>query len=302
MNFADKLSEKILKTNSRVIVGLDPHLDKFPKGILEEHDILNKNIYENGESLERASDAVMHFNRIVIDVIYENACGVKLQSALYEALGIAGMEVMADTLRLASNYDLLTIVDGKRGDISSSMKGYLSAYFSESGNAPFECDAITVNPYMGRDVISVFNNALTSWGKGLFVLIRTSNPSASEIQNVSLESGEKFYEYIGKQLNTWGSDYIGQYGYSCIGSVVGLTAVEEAIKIREILRNAYLLLPGFGPQGGDLSIVKDMSDKNGLGFLIVSARWGLFENIGTDFKNSIKNNIKKLQLLINKFI
>jgi orotidine-5'-phosphate decarboxylase len=302
MNFADKLSEKILKINSRVIVGLDPHLDKFPQEILEEHEILNKDIYEDGVALERTSDAVMHFNRIAIDSIYEHACGVKLQSSLYEALGVCGMEVMGNTLRLASDYDLITIIDGKRGDISSSMKGYRSAYFSERGCAPFECDAITINPYMGHNIIEVFDEALKSWGKGLFVLIRTSNPSASEIQNVRLENGEMFYEYMAEQMNIWGSNYIGDTGYSNIGAVVGLTAGEEAIKIRRLLKNIYLLLPGFGPQGGDVNIVKHLSSEKGLGFLVVSARGVLYDYVNKNLGDSIKHNTKNLQTMINKII
>jgi len=302
MNFSDKLTEKILKTNSRVVVGLDPHLNQLPREILEEHKIENRDIYEEGETLERAADAVMHFNRIAIDAIYEHTCGVKLQSALYEALGVPGIEVMADTVRLATDYNLITIIDGKRGDIGSSMKGYLSAYFSERGIAPFECDAITINPYMGHNIIEVFDEALKSWEKGLFILIRTSNPSASQIQNVKLATDEMLYEYMAKEMNNWGDSYIGNNGYSSIGAVVGLTAGEEAIKIRELLRNAYLLLPGFGPQGGDIKIIKQLSGEKGLGFLVVSARGILYDCVGKNFKDSIKNNTKNLQSLINRLI
>ncbi|RLC41655.1 MAG: orotidine-5'-phosphate decarboxylase [Candidatus Coatesbacteria bacterium] len=303
MNFADRLSKKIIEVNSRIVVGLDPHLDMFPESILREHDITKNSIYESGETVQRAADAVAHFMRIAIDAVYEYACAVKLQSALYEALGIPGMEVMANTLQLASKYDLITIVDGKRGDIGSSMKGYLNAYFSSDGSAPFEADAITINPYMGYDVVSIFNEALIEWGKGLFVLVRTSNPEASSIQNVKLSNGSELFEHMAGLVEEWGRDYRGEiFGYSSMGAVVGLTAGEDAFKVRQHLGNSYLLMPGFGPQGGELSIIRDLCSKSGLGVLLVSSRAILFSDIGKDLKDSIKNNTKDLQIISNNLM
>jgi orotidine-5'-phosphate decarboxylase len=254
-NFADRLIEAVEDKRSCVVVGLDPHIESFPEDI-------RKDI---GASSAEAAQAILKFNRQVISVIAEHAVAVKPQSAFYEALGWEGVRAYAETIKIAHEHDLLVIADVKRGDIGSTAEAYAKAHLDHFG-----ADAVTVNPYLGTDSIQPFIKR-TGAGKGIFVLVKTSNPSSTDIQD--LDSGNrKVYEHVADLVERWGATCRGASGYSAVGAVVGATFPDIAAGLRRVMPHAIFLLPGYGAQGATAEDCKSCFDADGRGAIVSSSR------------------------------
>lgn len=226
----DRLYKEV-SDKGMVCVGLDTHLDYIPLKIKTEY--------------EKIEDQIFQFNKKIIDCTMDITAIYKLQIAYYEAYGISGLIAYKSTMEYLKSLDLLSIGDVKRGDISATADMYAKAHFE----GDFQTDFITINPYMGFDSITPYLKYLESGEKGIFVLLRTSNPGAKDIEYLDVE-GEKLYYHIGDKLAQLGEKYIGQSGYSSLGAVVGGTHTDEAIEIRDRYENMYFLIPGYGAQGG----------------------------------------------------
>lgn len=221
---------KAAQTKGQVCVGLDTQLSYLPKYLMKKD-------WSNGEKL-------FAFNRAIIDATEDEAGCFKLQVACYEALGLDGMQAFSKTLQYARARGNVTISDVKRGDISSTAAQYATAHFS----GDFETDLITVTAYMGEDAVSPYYPWFEQ-GKGVFVLVKTSNPSGKDVQDL-VTDGETLYERMARNVSAWGAPFIGESGFSAIGAVTGLTYPEEFTRIRPLLPHTFLLIPGYGAQGG----------------------------------------------------
>jgi orotidine-5'-phosphate decarboxylase len=255
-NFADRLIEAIESKGSCVVVGLDPRLDSLPEGL-------------RAGPGATAAEAVLEFNRRVIRAVAPHAVAVKPQSAFYEALGWEGVRSYAETIRFAQEHELLVIADVKRGDIGSTAEAYAEAHLDRFG-----ADAVTVNPYLGIDSIAPFVKRAKD-GKGIFVLVKTSNPSSVDIQD--LESGErKVYEHVADLVERWGAGCRGTSGYSAVGAVVGATFPQTAAELRRLMPHAIFLLPGYGAQGATAEDCRSSFDADGRGAIVNSSRGILY--------------------------
>lgn len=270
-NFIDKLIYRIREKNNPSVVGLDPRIDLIPQQVKKE------SFAEYGKTLEGAANAVYEFNKKIIDAINDLVPAVKPQIAFYEVFGAYGAQCLADTINYAKNRDLLVICDGKRNDIGTTAKAYADAYLGETDidgdrSYGFNCDALTINPYLGSDGILPFAESCDIYGKGIFILVKTSNRSSGEIQDVVNQDGRKIYEIMAGLVSEWGKDRVGANGYSSIGAVVGATYPEQAKLLRKIMKKAYILVPGYGAQGGDAAGAANCFNKDGLGALINASR------------------------------
>lgn len=241
-----KLTEKIKKTKAPVVVGLDPMLDYIP-----EH-IARKAYQEFGETLEGAAEAVWQFNKEIIDHIWDLIPAVKPQIAMYEQFGLEGLKVFKKTLDYCKEKDLVVIGDIKRGDIGSTSKAYAVGHLGRvqvggKSYAGFDEDFATVNPYFGTDGIKPFIDVCKQEKKGVFILVKTSNPSSGEFQD-RLADGRPLYEIVGEKVAEWGESCMGD-SYSYVGAVVGATYPEMGRVLRRIMPKAYILVPGYGAQG-----------------------------------------------------
>jgi len=259
--FIDNLIEKIEDKKSRICVGLDPHLNLMP-----EH-LLAPEILENLESnQEEAAAAVLKFNKNLIDAVADMTAVVKPQMAFYEKMGSYGIKCLWETAAYAKSRELIVIMDGKKNDIGSTAAAYAETYL-QSKNV--SADALTINPYLGSDGILPF---LEYKERGAFALIRTSNPSAVDLQDLKLDDGRKVYQAVGDFLKKLGSSYKGNCGYSNLAAVVGATYPKELEEIREQLGSVFFLIPGFGAQGGKTADIKAAFDDEGRGAVINSSR------------------------------
>jgi orotidine-5'-phosphate decarboxylase len=247
----DKLYESVQK-RGHVCLGLDTDLDYLPK------DFLNK--------FESIDEALFQFNKEIIDATYDEVACFKVQIAYYEACGIKGLLAYKKTLEYIKSKGSLAIADIKRGDIANTAEMYAKAHFE----GDFESDFITLSPYMGMDSIEPYLSYVKNKEKGLFVLVRTSNKGAEDVQY--LNSGEKrVYNIMGEKLHKVGQDFLGECGYSSVGGVVGCTHIEEGIELREKLKNMFFLIPGYGAQGGKAEDVA-LYLKGGNGGVVNSSR------------------------------
>ncbi|MGM0420285.1 MAG: orotidine-5'-phosphate decarboxylase [Bacillota bacterium] len=276
--FIDRLIQAIESKNSRICVGLDPHLNHLPDHLIEQEKVGKA---ENRDDyLQRMAQVIVEFNKEIINQVAPYTAVVKPQMAFYEQLGLPGLEALQATVTAAKEAGLLVILDGKRNDIGSSAAGYQLAYlmkdYSKSKEFQagfFQVDALTINPYLGWEGIKPF---LVNEESGVFALLRTSNPGAAELQGVSLASGEKYYQFLGEKLQEWGKDYLGNAGYSNLGAVVGATCPEELVQLREALPRVFFLIPGYGAQGGGAVDVVGGFDGNLRGGIVNSARSIIF--------------------------
>ncbi len=257
-NFADLLIEQTRARRSQVVVGLDPRAELLPA--------------EFGGAAP--ADAVLAFNRAVIDAVRDHAVAVKPQVAFYEQLGCDGMAAYAATIRYARERGLIVIGDVKRNDIASTAAAYAAAHVG-APDGDFVVDAATINPYLGSDGVSPFVEAAGAHGRGLFVLVKTSNPSSGEIQDLSVD-GAPLYEHVAALVDEWGRSLRGHCGYSAVGAVVGATYPEELTRLRGLMPNAPLLVPGFGAQGGGVADVLPAFDADGEGAVVNSSRGIIF--------------------------
>lgn len=266
----DRLIRKIDSMNNPTVAGLDPKLDFIPEFIKAE------SFEKYGKTLEGAADALLQFNKGLIDALCDIVPAVKPQCAYYEMYGWQGVRALYDTIAYAKEKGMFVITDGKRNDIGTTMQAYAAAHLGSidicgSSVQPFGADALTVNGYLGSDGINPLLDICKNDDKGIFVLAKTSNPSSGELQDRNLD-GEPVYLAMGKMCEKWGSDNIGEFGYSAVGAVVGATYPEQLASLREQLKTTFFLVPGYGAQGGGAKDVAGGFDKNGRGAIINSSR------------------------------
>ena len=266
----DKLIDKIKEMNNPTVAGLDPKLDYLP----EE---MKKAAFDKyGATFEGAAAAIFEYNKELIDALCDIVPAVKPQSAYYEMYGIEGIKCLKKTMEYAKSKGMIVILDGKRGDIGATSEAYAAAYLGktklgESTEAAFDADFLTVNPYLGTDGIAPFINECADNGKGVFILVKTSNKSSGELQD--LKSGGRFiYEHMADLVKQWGSDIVGTHGYSSAGAVVGATYPQQAEQLRELMPRTYFLVPGYGAQGGGAKDVAPCFNKDGLGAIVNASR------------------------------
>ena len=297
----DELIEAIAAKQNPSVVGLDPKPGIVPAEIIASlaDEVLQEVDSEDALPTLLAT-AYFEFNRAIIDAVADIVPAVKPQIAMYEALGPAGMDTYAMTCEYAKSRGLIVIGDAKRGDIGSTAGQYaahlsgfanLSAYF-EDDNAHSNAfskslenllknyenldvwheDSLTVNPYMGSDGVKPFIDEAVSHNKSIFVLLRTSNPSSKELQELILQDGKPVYEHMADLIEGWGAPHVGKHGYSNVGAVVGATHPEEGKRLRELMPHTFFLVPGYGAQGGTAQDVAGMFDANGDGAIVNSSR------------------------------
>lgn len=270
--FVDSLIEKIKELNNPTVAGLDPRLEYIPAEIRETA------FKQHGTNLKGAAEAILEFNRRLIDALQDVVPAVKPQLAYYEIYGYEGVRVFSETVRYAQEKGLLVIADGKRNDIGSTAEAYSSAFLGkvtlspEIEISPFGVDALTVNPYLGYDGIKPFIDCCSKQGKGIFILVKTSNKSSGQLQDVLTNHGRSIYELVAELVETWGKNLQGSYGYSSIGAVVGATYPNQAKILRKIMRSAYFLVPGYGAQGGTARDVVHAFNPDGLGAIVNASR------------------------------
>ena len=268
-NMINKLVDKIKKTNAPVVVGLDPMLKYIP-----EH-IKKAAFSQYGETLEGAAEAVWQFNKAIVDCIYDIVPAVKPQVAMYEQFGVPGMAAFKKTVDYCKQKDLVVIGDVKRGDIGSTSEAYAVAHLGKVtvGNtilSAFDEDFATVNPYLGSDGINPFLKVCQEEKKGIFILVKTSNPSSGEFQDRIID-GRPLYEWVGEKVNEWASQCMGDQ-YSYVGAVVGATYPEMGKILRKVMPKSYILVPGYGAQGGKAEDLVHFFNKDGLGAIVNSSR------------------------------
>ena len=264
-----KLIDKIQKTGAPIVVGLDPKLDYIPEKIRQQC------FEEKGKNLEGAAEAFWLFNKEIIDGIADIVPAVKPQIAMYEELGIPGLITFKKTVDYAREKGLIVIGDVKRGDIGSTSQSYAEGHLGNvtiegSSFAGFNEDFATVNPYLGTDGVKPFIDVCNRNDRGIFVLVKTSNPSSGEFQD-RLVDGRPLYEIVGEQVEKWGADSM-DGSYSNVGAVVGATYPEMGKILRNIMPHAYILVPGYGAQGGKGKDLVNFFNKDGLGAIVNSSR------------------------------
>ena len=265
----NKLVEKIKKLNAPVVVGLDPMLNYVP-----EH-VQKKAFDEFGETLEGAGEAIWQFNKAIIDATCDLIPAVKPQIAMYEQFGIEGLKAFKKTVDYAKSKDIVVIGDIKRGDIGSTSSAYAVGHVGKvqvgsKTYVPFDEDFVTVNPYLGTDGVKPFIDVCKEESKGIFVLVKTSNKSSGEFQD-RLVDGRPLYEIVGEYVAKWGEEHMGD-SYSYVGAVVGATYPEMGKVLRKIMPKTYILVPGYGAQGGKASDLKPYFNDDGLGAIVNSSR------------------------------
>lgn len=265
----NKLVDKIQKLNAPIVVGLDPMLNYVP-----EH-IQKKAFSEYGETLEGAAEAIWQFNKEIIDKTYDLIPAVKPQIAMYEQFGIEGLKAFKKTVDYAKSKDIVVIGDIKRGDIGSTSAAYAVGHVGKvqvgsKTYVPFDEDFVTVNPYLGTDGVKPFVDVCRETGKGIFVLVKTSNPSSGEFQDRQVD-GRPLYEIVGEKVAEWGESHMGD-SYSYVGAVVGATYPEMGKVLRKIMPKTYILVPGYGAQGGKAADLAPYFNEDGLGAIVNSSR------------------------------
>ena len=264
-----QLIEKIQKTKAPICVGLDPMVSYIP-----EH-ILKKSFAEYGETLEGAADAVWNYNKEIVDHTWDLIPAVKPQIAMYEQFGIEGLKVYERTVRYCQEKGLIVIGDAKRGDIGSTSAAYATAHLGKvkvgsKEYSAFNTEFLTVNPYLGTDGVKPFVDVCKAENKGIFVLVKTSNPSSGELQD-KLVDGRPVYELVADKVVEWGADCM-DGAYSNVGAVVGATYPEMSAILRKLMPKTYFLVPGYGAQGGTAKDLKACFNEDGLGAIVNSSR------------------------------
>ena len=266
----DKLIEKIKATNAPIVVGLDPTMKFVPEYIKQAA------FQEKGETLEGAAEAVWQYNKGIVDAVYDLIPAVKPQVAMYEQFGIPGMITFKKTVDYCKEKGLVVIGDVKRGDIGSTSEAYAVGHLGRvqigsKSYSPFDEDFATVNPYLGSDGVKPFLKVCKEEKKGIFVLVKTSNPSSGELQD-RLVDGKPVYELVGEQVAAWGEECMGNGAYSYVGAVVGATYPEQGKILRKVMPKTFILVPGYGAQGGKGADLVHFFNEDGLGAIINSSR------------------------------
>lgn len=270
--FIDRLIDKINEMHNPTLIGLDPKIDFVPSFIKE------KSFKEYGVNLKGVCEAILEFNKKIIDAVYDIVPAVKPQLAYYEMYGLEGLRVFYETVAYAGGKGMLVVVDGKRNDIGSTAEAYSTAYLGKTAidgelrEPVLDADALTVNPYLGYDGIKPFLDDCRNYGKGIFILVKTSNKSSGQVQDLLTEQGRSIYEIMADYVDEWGKGLVGKYGYSSVGAVVGATYPNQAKVLRKIMKHAYILVPGYGAQGGTAMDVAHSFQSDGLGAIVNASR------------------------------
>ena len=265
----NRLIEKIKKTNAPIVVGLDPMLSYVPE------QVQNKAFGEFGETLEGAAEAIWQFNKAIVDAVCDLIPAVKPQVAMYEQFGVPGMAAYEKTVAYCQEKGVVVIGDIKRGDIGSTSEAYAVGHLGRvrvgsRSYAGFHEDFATVNPYLGSDGVNPFLKVCREEKKGIFILVKTSNPSSGEFQD-RLVDGRPLYELVGEKVAQWGEEAMGD-DYSYVGAVVGATYPEMGRILRKIMPKSYILVPGYGAQGGKGKDLVHFFNEDGLGAIVNSSR------------------------------
>ena len=267
----DILQEKIREKKTPTVAGPDARIEYVPAHI-------QKRSYEEfGETLAGAADAVWQFNRGLIDALYDVVPAVKPQAAYYENLGWAGMVTMEKTIRYAQEKGLIVMADVKRNDIGATAACYANAYIGKTdmpdgAQAAFGADIATINPYLGVDGVKPFADACRENGTGVFVLVKTSNPSSGQLQDLRFEDGRTLYQAVADLVEEWGEETRGESGYSAVGAVVGATYPQQGVELRARMPHAFFLVPGYGAQGAKGTDIAGCFDANGNGAIVNASR------------------------------
>ena len=280
-----RLIEKIAQMQNPSVVGLDSLLDYIPQHIKDEK------FATYGDTFDAAAQSILEYNKAIIDQICDIVPAVKPQAAYYEMYSWQGMWALCETVKSAQEKGMIVIMDGKRNDIGSTMQAYAKAHLGTStvnGKelSAFGSDMLTVNGYLGSDGVNPLLPICDEQDKGIFVLVKTSNPSSGELQDQKI--GDKsIYETMGAMCEQWGSQTENNYGYSRVGAVVGATYPEQLAEMRQKMPHTFFLVPGYGAQGGGANDVAGAFDKNGLGAIVNSSRAILtaWKKAGTDGKD-----------------
>ena len=300
----NKLILNIKRTKAPIVVGLDPMLSYIP-----EH-IKAAAFAEFGETLEGAAESIWQFNKEIVDKTYDLIPAVKPQIAMYEQFGLPGLMTFKKTVDYCKEKDLVVIGDVKRGDIGSTSSAYAAGHLGRvqvgsKSYAPFDEDFVTVNPYLGSDGVNPFVKVCGEEKKGLFILVKTSNPSSGEFQD-KLIDGRPLYELVGEKVAEWGLSCMGE-DYSYIGAVVGATYPAMGKALRKIMPKSYILVPGYGAQGGKGADLVHFFNEDGLGAIVNSSRgiiaaykqekYGMFgdENFGEASRAAVEDMIADIR-------
>ena len=274
MNFADRLDAAIRQKGNPICVGLDPRLDQLPKALLDEA------VSKFGRTPQAGAEAILAFNRGLLDALAPIAPACKPQIAFYEELGWEGVRAYAETVRYARERGMLVIGDAKRGDIGTTAQAYARAHLagvSDDGFcAGFDADALTVNPYMGRDTLEPFTKICTQNGRGIFVLVKTSNPGSGDLQDLAVEGGKPIRDVVATMVAEIGAPLRGACGLSSVGAVVGATYPQQARDLRRLMPDTIFLIPGYGAQGGSAADAVAGFRSDGRGAIVNNSRGIIF--------------------------
>ena len=301
----DSLQEKIIQKKNPTVAGLDPRPEQIPPHILKEA------YGRYGETLEGAAQAVWQFNQGLMDALCDVVPAVKPQAAYYERLGWHGMAVLERTIAYAKEKGLFVIADIKRGDIGSTAQAYAEAWLGRvdiggAEYAPFDADCVTINAYMGSDTVEPFLKECRERGKSLFVLVKTSNPSSGEIQDL-LAGDRLVYRAMGDLTQRLGKGTEDKYGFTCAGAVVGATYPSDLRELRRRLEHTFFLVPGYGAQGGTAEDVQHAFDRYGHGAVINASRsimcaWKKTEKDGLDYQDAARAAAEAMRDDIKRFV
>ena len=263
----DNLIEKIQQMENPTVIGVDTRYELVPECVRNKYS----------KDLTGMCKAMLEYSKALIDATYDIIPAVKLQSAYFEMYGVEGIKLYKEMIDYCKEKGMIVMADVKRGDIGSTSAGYSKAYLgkniiNEKEEAIFDVDFATVNPYMGSDCVMPFVEDCKKYDKGIFVLVKTSNKSSGELQDLKAEDGEEIYKKVAKLVNKWGEELIGKYGYSSVSSVVGATYPKQLQELRELMPHSYFLIPGYGAQGGKAEDIALGFDKNGLGGIVNATR------------------------------
>ena len=301
----ERLQDKIREMKNPTVAGLDPKLEYVPSFIVEEK------MKQYGQTRRCAAEAIYEYNVGLIDALCDVVPAVKPQSAFYERFGFEGVEVLKRTVDYAKSKGLYVIMDAKRGDIGSTAEGYSEAYLGsvtigETEVEPFGCDCLTINAYLGSDGINPFIKDCVARDRAVFALVKTSNPSSGELQNI-VAGDRKVYNVVGDLLERLSKDTVDKYGYTCVGAVTGATYPMDIRDLRRRLEKTFFLVPGYGAQGGKAEDVQYAFDEYGHGAIVNSSRgiicaWQKTGKEGKDFGEAARDAAIAMREDLKKYI
>ncbi len=301
MNFADNLIKAIEEKQNPSVIGIDTDFEKIPVFLKEEY------VKRDGNSLEAAAKCILEFNKKIIDATKDVVPAVKIQMAFYEQYGHEGIWAFEETVKYARNAGLMVIEDGKRNDIGNTAKAYSIAHLGKTDVmgekiAALDMDCLTINAYLGSDGVMPFIEECIEYGKGIFILVKTSNKSSGELQDIETKKGQRVYEAMAEYVNKWGKNLIGRKGYSSVGAVVGATYPTEAKRLREIMPNSIFLVPGYGVQGGSADDVVPCFNKDGYGAIVNNSRGIIFAYQKTGNEKEYDKEARKAAIAMKEAI